>query len=295
MHSVTAATIAAGGGDRAGNPARAMASARRSWHARVQRARHGRALLLAGAEAVRANGGVSRHRAQELRHLGRARRRVSRARPGRGRGNRRCLSAVRRSPGSASTATGRASAWPATRASRSSSTTSRSARRRPDRRAGRGDRPRLQGGRAVLPRRARRGQRRHRRQRRGGGRRDCARARPPLPRRLVARRGAVRAASDRRHGHRARRPACSCARRLGSARRATRRRSSRSWRRRSPRPEAAAEVTGRALEVTGGQGYTPGAADRAAPARRPGGAVMAPTNAVLRSWIGKALAGLPVP
>ena len=59
--------------------------------------------------------------------------------------------------------------------------------------------------------------------------------------------------------------------------------------------EAAATVTGRALEVTGGQGYT-----RALPIERHlrdarAGAVMAPTNAVLRTWIGKALAGLPVP
>ncbi len=59
--------------------------------------------------------------------------------------------------------------------------------------------------------------------------------------------------------------------------------------------ETAAEVTGRALEVTGGQGYTP-----ALPIERHlrdarAGAVMAPTNAVLRNWIGKALAGLPVP
>jgi isovaleryl-CoA dehydrogenase len=59
--------------------------------------------------------------------------------------------------------------------------------------------------------------------------------------------------------------------------------------------EAAAEVTERALEVCGGQGYTP-----ALPVERHlrdarAGAVMAPTNAVLRTWIGKALAGLPVP
>jgi isovaleryl-CoA dehydrogenase len=59
--------------------------------------------------------------------------------------------------------------------------------------------------------------------------------------------------------------------------------------------EAAAAVTGRALEVTGGQGYTP-----ALPIERHlrdsrAGAVMAPTNSVLRTWIGKALAGLPVP
>ncbi|MEA2331911.1 MAG: hypothetical protein QOH58_2049 [Thermoleophilaceae bacterium] len=59
--------------------------------------------------------------------------------------------------------------------------------------------------------------------------------------------------------------------------------------------EAAAAVTERALEVTGGQGYTP-----ALPVERHlrdarAGAVMAPTNSVLRNWIGKALAGLPVP
>jgi isovaleryl-CoA dehydrogenase len=59
--------------------------------------------------------------------------------------------------------------------------------------------------------------------------------------------------------------------------------------------EAAVEVTQNALEVTGGQGYTP-----ALPIERHlrdarAGTVMAPTNAVLRSWIGKALAGLPVP
>jgi isovaleryl-CoA dehydrogenase len=59
--------------------------------------------------------------------------------------------------------------------------------------------------------------------------------------------------------------------------------------------EAAVDVTQRALEVCGGQGYTP-----ALPIERHlrdarAGTVMAPTNAVLKSWIGKALAGLPVP
>jgi len=59
--------------------------------------------------------------------------------------------------------------------------------------------------------------------------------------------------------------------------------------------DAAATVTQQALEVCGGQGYTP-----ALPIERHlrdarAGAVMAPTNAVLRTWIGKALAGLPVP
>jgi len=59
--------------------------------------------------------------------------------------------------------------------------------------------------------------------------------------------------------------------------------------------QTAAAVTQQALEVCGGQGYTP-----ALPIERHlrdarAGAVMAPTNGVLRSWIGKALAGLPVP
>jgi isovaleryl-CoA dehydrogenase len=59
--------------------------------------------------------------------------------------------------------------------------------------------------------------------------------------------------------------------------------------------ETAVEVTQRALEVCGGQGYTP-----ALPIERHlrdarAGTVMAPTNAVLKSWIGKALVGLPVP
>jgi len=58
--------------------------------------------------------------------------------------------------------------------------------------------------------------------------------------------------------------------------------------------ETAARVTQTALEVTGGQGYTP-----ALPIERHlrdarAGIVMAPTNAVLKTWIGKALAGLPV-
>ncbi len=60
---------------------------------------------------------------------------------------------------------------------------------------------------------------------------------PPLPGRLVARRGAVRPAPARRHGpRRADRRGCSCATRPRSATPATSRRSSRSWRRRSPRP-----------------------------------------------------------
>jgi alkylation response protein AidB-like acyl-CoA dehydrogenase len=59
--------------------------------------------------------------------------------------------------------------------------------------------------------------------------------------------------------------------------------------------EAAAFVAQKAMEATGGQGYS-----RDMPIERHlrdagAGAVMAPTNAVLRNWIGKALSGLPVP
>jgi alkylation response protein AidB-like acyl-CoA dehydrogenase len=59
--------------------------------------------------------------------------------------------------------------------------------------------------------------------------------------------------------------------------------------------ETAAAVTQTALELTGGQGYT-----SALPIERHlrdarAGAVMAPTNGVLKTWIGRALAGLPVP
>ena len=59
--------------------------------------------------------------------------------------------------------------------------------------------------------------------------------------------------------------------------------------------EAAAAVTQKALEATGGQGYTSSLPIERHLRDARAGAVMAPTNAVLRSWIGKAVAGLPVP
>jgi alkylation response protein AidB-like acyl-CoA dehydrogenase len=59
--------------------------------------------------------------------------------------------------------------------------------------------------------------------------------------------------------------------------------------------EAAAAVTQNALEATGGQGYTPLLPIERHLRDARAGAVMAPTNAVLRNWIGKAVAGLPVP
>ncbi|HUA07446.1 MAG TPA: acyl-CoA dehydrogenase family protein [Solirubrobacteraceae bacterium] len=59
--------------------------------------------------------------------------------------------------------------------------------------------------------------------------------------------------------------------------------------------DTAARVTQAALEVCGGQGYTP-----ALPIERHlrdarAGAVMAPTNGVLRTWSAKAIAGIPIP
>jgi alkylation response protein AidB-like acyl-CoA dehydrogenase len=59
--------------------------------------------------------------------------------------------------------------------------------------------------------------------------------------------------------------------------------------------ETATKVARAALELAGGQGYTP-----ALPFERHlrdslAGAVMAPTNSVLRTWVGKTLAGLPIP
>jgi isovaleryl-CoA dehydrogenase len=59
--------------------------------------------------------------------------------------------------------------------------------------------------------------------------------------------------------------------------------------------DAAASVTQSALEVCGGQGYTPSLPIERHLRDARAGAVMAPTNGVLRNWIGKALAGLPVP
>ncbi len=59
--------------------------------------------------------------------------------------------------------------------------------------------------------------------------------------------------------------------------------------------DMAPRVTQAALEVCGGQGYTP-----ALPIERHlrdarAGAVMAPTNGVLRTWSAKAIAGIPIP
>jgi alkylation response protein AidB-like acyl-CoA dehydrogenase len=59
--------------------------------------------------------------------------------------------------------------------------------------------------------------------------------------------------------------------------------------------DTAPRVTQGALEVCGGQGYTPGLPVERHLRDARAGAVMAPTNGVLRTWIGKALAGLPVP
>ena len=54
-------------------------------------------------------------------------------------------------------------------------------------------------------------------------------------------------------------------------------------------------VTQLALEVCGGQAYTPSLPIERYLRDARAGSVMAPTNGVLKTWIGKALAGLPVP
>lgn len=59
--------------------------------------------------------------------------------------------------------------------------------------------------------------------------------------------------------------------------------------------EAAQDVTSLAMTATGGQGYTPSLPVERHLRDARAGAVMAPTNAILRNWIGKALTGLPVP
>ena len=59
--------------------------------------------------------------------------------------------------------------------------------------------------------------------------------------------------------------------------------------------DTAARVTQTALEVCGGQGYTPTLPIERHLRDARAGAVMAPTNGVLRTWAAKAIAGLPVP
>ena len=59
--------------------------------------------------------------------------------------------------------------------------------------------------------------------------------------------------------------------------------------------DVAARVTQGALEVCGGQGYTPTLPIERHLRDARAGAVMAPTNGVLRTWSAKAVAGLPVP
>jgi isovaleryl-CoA dehydrogenase len=59
--------------------------------------------------------------------------------------------------------------------------------------------------------------------------------------------------------------------------------------------DTAARVTQAALEVCGGQGYTPTLPIERHLRDARAGAVMAPTNGVLRTWSAKAIAGIPVP
>jgi alkylation response protein AidB-like acyl-CoA dehydrogenase len=59
--------------------------------------------------------------------------------------------------------------------------------------------------------------------------------------------------------------------------------------------DVAARVTQGALEVCGGQGYTPALSIERHLRDARAGAVMAPTNGVLRTWAAKAIAGRPFP
>jgi isovaleryl-CoA dehydrogenase len=59
--------------------------------------------------------------------------------------------------------------------------------------------------------------------------------------------------------------------------------------------DTAASVAREALEVCGGQGYTPDLPIERHLRDAHAGAVMGPSNSVLRTWIGKAITGLPVP
>ena len=59
--------------------------------------------------------------------------------------------------------------------------------------------------------------------------------------------------------------------------------------------DTAARVTQTALEVCGGQGYTPSLPLERHLRDARAGAVMAPTNGVLRTWSAKAIAGIPIP
>jgi alkylation response protein AidB-like acyl-CoA dehydrogenase len=58
--------------------------------------------------------------------------------------------------------------------------------------------------------------------------------------------------------------------------------------------EAAIAVTNTAMQVTGGQGYTTRLPIERYWRDARAGSVMAPTNEVLKEWVGKLLAGLPL-
>ena len=295
MHSVTAATIAAGGGARAGDAARAHGLRRRARHARVQRARHRRPLLRAGAE-----GG-----ALERRRRGHGRKSFVTSGghadvylvlvQGEAEGSADAYLVSRRPAGRrAPTARGAGSAWPGTRASRSSSTTSSSAT--PTGSAPPGGAIGLvfdavapfflvglaavNVGIAAAAAAAATAHAPDRRYPDGSSLAeiqyvqhliadmDLARAAGPPARAGggAARRGGRPVGARRDHGGEGRRD----------------RGGGRGHRRKRSRPPAA-RATRRALPI-----------ERHLRDAR-AGAVMAPTNAVLRSWIGKALAGLPVP
>ena len=247
-------------------------------------------------QAERSNGGVTDLGPQELRDLGRARRRLPRARPGRGRGHRRRLSRS----GATSPACSFDGAWNGLGMAGNSSVALELddvALGDDDRigEPGRGDRrsssaSSRRSSSSASPR-STSASRRPRRAAATAHARDRR-----YPDGSLARRGADDPAPDRRHGHRRPRTARLLVReaaRLGEA--GDEAALVAIMEAKVAATEAAADGDQQALEVTGGQGYTP-----ALPIERHlrdarAGAVMAPTNAVLRNWIGKALAGLPVP
>ena len=172
MHSVTAATIARGGGARAGEAAAgAWPPARRSARSRSASAARARTSTAPELRAVARERRRDDLRPQELRHLGRPRRRLPGARSGRGGGRRADAYLVDGDDAGRQRST---ASWDGLGMAGNSSVALEldGVELDDDDRigeAGRGDRARLQRRRAVLPRRARGGQRRHRRGGRGGG------------------------------------------------------------------------------------------------------------------------------
>ena len=169
MHSVTAATVAAGGGD-AGRRGPRRHGRRPTCSGRWPSASAAPAPTSTRPElrAERDNGGGARQRAQELRDLRRAggRHAASSSRATRATASTATAVDARRGRRRASTARGTGLGMAGNSSVAHGARRRRGRRRGAHRRGGRGRRPRLRRRRAVLPGRARRGQRRHRRRRR---------------------------------------------------------------------------------------------------------------------------------